>query len=156
MRQLHRKALRRTRPSFWLSSKAWPGRAWARTCNHMAAMSGIRKASVVIPWPPSVNRYWRSVNGRNILSAEARAYRITLEAQALAERWPKFGGQRIAVQIDAWPPDRRRRDLDNVLKATLDAGTHTGLWDDDSQIDSLTIVRRSPTTGVCSITVEVI
>jgi crossover junction endodeoxyribonuclease RusA len=38
-------------------------------------------------------------------------------------------------------PDRRRRDLDNVLKSTLDSLTHAGVWDDDSQIDQLSVER---------------
>lgn len=30
---------------------------------------------ITLPWPPSVNRMWRSVRGRNILSQEGRQYR---------------------------------------------------------------------------------
>ncbi|MEY4713325.1 MAG: hypothetical protein RIS88_2775 [Pseudomonadota bacterium] len=44
-------------------------------------------------------------------------------------------------------PDRRRRDLDNTLKATQDAMTHAGIWDDDSQIDDLRIVRKRDAAG---------
>jgi len=43
--------------------------------------------------------------------------------------------------MDAFPPDRRRRDLDNLQKSTLDALEHAGLYEDDSQIDLL-IARR--------------
>jgi crossover junction endodeoxyribonuclease RusA len=53
-----------------------------------------------------------------------------------------FPGQ-VSVTIDAYPPDRRRRDLDNVLKAALDALTHCGIWADDSQVAELRI-RRMP------------
>jgi len=43
-------------------------------------------------------------------------------------------------------PDRRKRDIDNTLKALLDALTHAGVWLDDSQVVDLRI-RKSPTLG---------
>ncbi|EGM8635893.1 RusA family crossover junction endodeoxyribonuclease, partial [Escherichia coli] len=36
-----------------------------------------------------------------------------------------------------------RRDLDNILKAPLDALTHAGLLMDDEQFDEINIVRGS-------------
>lgn len=47
----------------------------------------------------------------------------------------------LSVTISAAPPDRRKRDLDNLLKAPLDALTHALLWQDDGQIDDLRIRR---------------
>ncbi len=44
--------------------------------------------------------------------------------------------------MDAFPPDRRRRDLDNLLKSVLDALEHAGVYADDSQIDLLVTKRR--------------
>jgi len=46
-------------------------------------------------------------------------------------------------------PDRRRRDLDNLLKSLLDAITHAGIWDDDSQVKHLEIREfgREPPDG---------
>jgi len=48
---------------------------------------------------------------------------------------------RIAIEITAHPPDRRARDLDNMLKAPLDALTHSGVIRDDADIDDLRITR---------------
>lgn len=53
----------------------------------------------------------------------------------------------LALTIIVQPPDRRRRDLDDVLKAMLDAMTHTGIWADDSDIDDLRIVRAGVQPG---------
>lgn len=98
---------------------------------------------IVLPWPPSVNRMWRSVRGRNILSKEGRAYREAglevLQRQA-PQCWP--ADVRLSVSISVYPPDRRRRDLDNMPKAVLDLLTHGSVYGDDSQIDRLEIVRR--------------
>jgi len=44
-------------------------------------------------------------------------------------------------------PDKRRRDLDNLPKALLDGLTHSGIWDDDSQIDDLRIMRGEIVKG---------
>ena len=109
---------------------------------------------IVLPWPPSVNNYWRSVHGRMLISAEGRTYRQAVAEMALTERWPKFGPARVGVEIEAWPPDRRRRDLDNILKAIFDALTHAGVWDDDSQIDRICVVRYPLIGGMCKVAIS--
>lgn len=102
----------------------------------------------VLPWPPSVNGYFASVRGRLILSAKGRLYREVVKARALAEKWPNFNRARVAVEFEAWMPDKRRRDLDNVLKSLCDSLTHAGVWHDDSQIDDLRIYRAKPLGGM--------
>jgi crossover junction endodeoxyribonuclease RusA len=102
---------------------------------------------MILPFPPSTNTYWRSVPGKGVLiSQKGRTYRSAVQALAVSQGWRKFGAARVTVTIEAWMPDKRRRDLDNLLKATLDALTHAGVWDDDSQIDELRI-SRAPTVG---------
>ena len=72
-----------------------------------------------MPYPPSVNHYWRSYRGRVVLSAEGRAFREQVRAPppevatapamgGNGPRKPPSGG-RIALGMDAFPPDRRRR-----------------------------------------------
>ncbi len=98
-----------------------------------------------LPYPPSVNHYYRRVGARTLISREGREYR-TAVCGLLAPgggsgiRKPPAGG-RIALAMDAFPPDRRRRDLDNILKCTQDSLAHAGVYEDDSQIDLL-VVRR--------------
>lgn len=103
---------------------------------------------ILLPWPPSMNRMWRSVRGRNILSKEGREYRENglhvVSAQSPC-RWPAEA--RLSVSITVYPPDRRRRDLDNMMKAPLDLLTHAGVYADDSQIDRLLIQRAAVTPG---------
>lgn len=94
---------------------------------------------LVLPWPPSVNRYWRSVKGRVLISADGRKYRAAVVASVLSGRAVPMGSHPVAVAIDAYYPDRRRRDIDNVLKAPLDALTAAGMWEDDSQVQALSI-----------------
>lgn len=46
---------------------------------------------------------------------------------------------KVEIIIYAYPPDDRRRDIDNVLKALLDALEKGGLYENDNQIRKLTI-----------------
>lgn len=92
-----------------------------------------------IPYPPSVNRLWRNVRGRTLLSKAGRQYRGLVAAVPAVARAVGFGGRPVNVSITAWLPDARRRDADNLFKACLDALGHAGLYDDDSQIMRLSI-----------------
>lgn len=97
---------------------------------------------ITLPWPPSVNTYWRSVviHGRNkvLISEKGRNYRKEVA-------WTLAGCKKLTglvrVEVECWMPDRRKRDLDNLFKAIGDSLTHAGVWDDDSQVDDLRIFR---------------
>lgn len=93
-----------------------------------------------LPWPPSVNHYWRHVRGATLISREGRTYRMLVLAAWLQAGRPRVDG-RLALTILAHAPDRRRRDLDNIAKAPLDALAKAGVYADDSQIDRLVITR---------------
>jgi crossover junction endodeoxyribonuclease RusA len=107
---------------------------------------------LTLPFPPSVNHYYRTFHGRTLISRAGREYRRVI--CGLLARTPGLGGSdwvrkppgggRIALAMDAFPPDRRRRDLDNLLKSTQDSLAHAGVYQDDSQIDLLLVTRREP------------
>ena len=99
--------------------------------------------TLTLPYPPSVNHYWRRVGPRTLISREGRTFRRNVCALlgGGGPRKPPTGG-RIALAMDAFPPDRRRRDLDNLQKPVLDALEHAGIYEDDSQIDLLLTRRR--------------
>ena len=80
---------------------------------------------LVLPYPPSMNHYWRRVGPRTLISREGRTFRKNVCALlgGGGPRKPPAGG-RIALCMDAFPPDRRRRDLDNIQKPTLDVLEH--------------------------------
>ena len=98
---------------------------------------------LTLPYPPSVNHYWRRVGLHTLISREGRTFRrnvCALLGGGGMRRPPSSG--RIALAMDAFPPDRRRRDLDNIQKPVLDALEHAGVYADDSQIDLLVTRRR--------------
>ena len=95
-----------------------------------------------LPYPPSANKAWRTYKGRMLISREGRLYRQRVRT-LLAALALRPTPERLALSLDVYPPDRRRRDLDNVQKALLDALAIGGAYRDDSQIDLL-ITKRGP------------
>ena len=106
---------------------------------------------LTLPFPPSVNHYYRRVGPRTLISREGREYRraicgLLAPGGGNGVRKPPAGG-RIALAMDAFPPDRRRRDLDNLLKCTQDSLEHAGVFEDDGLIDLLITRRRERIKG---------
>ena len=69
------------------------------------------RMELVLPFPPSVNHYYRRVGPRMLISREGREYRravcgLLAPAGGNGIRRPPMGG-RIALAMDAFPPDRR-------------------------------------------------
>lgn len=120
----------------------------------------MQSIKIFLPWPPSVNQYWRHPSkgplaGRHLISEQGRAYRAKVTAHVCDEQQAHKLADRLAVSILCYPPDRRRRDLDNILKAALDALVFAGVMLDDSQIDRLAIERCAvQAPGRLEITIE--
>ena len=99
-----------------------------------------------IPGPPVPKARARVVNGHAHTPERTRRYQhlVGLAASggmALASaRWPRDARYRVSIEIV--PGTAHRFDVDNVGKAILD-GCNRVAWDDDSQVDELTI-RRLP------------
>lgn len=101
-----------------------------------------------LPWPPSVNHYYaRNRDGSVRIGAEGRTYRRDIKTLCLVKRVASFGRERLSVRVDAFPPDRRERDLGNLDKALMDSLQHAGVFKSDGQIDDLHLVRMPPTPG---------
>lgn len=105
-----------------------------------------------LPWPPSVNHYYQRTPRGTTISAAGLAFRRTVASTVMVHRAKANVARaplaipyacRLGVTIEAFPPDRRARDLDNLNKALLDALTNAGVWVDDEQIDALRTFRRS-------------
>lgn len=128
----------------------------------VVTVGGDPTFTIELPWPPSVNHYWRSptngkLAGQHMVSQEGRVYRnrvshiIAVRRAGMVgadlELVSKIASSRLGVLIDVWPPDRRRRDLDNIGKALLDSLEAGRLMQDDGQIDLLTYRRQAVFAG---------
>ncbi|HIE5373309.1 TPA: RusA family crossover junction endodeoxyribonuclease [Proteus mirabilis] len=107
---------------------------------------------LTLPFPPSVNSYWRNTKRGTLVSAKGRAFRANAIAavyeqlkrrpKAIYEqlkRRPKAIESNVFVLVKLYPPTKQARDIDNFLKAPFDALTHAGVWVDDKQIKKMDV-----------------
>lgn len=116
---------------------------------------------LVLPFPPSVNTYWRAPNkgplaGRHLISAKGRQFQSSACAAIIEQlrMLPKPSSSPAAVEIILFPPDNRIRDLDNYNKALFDALTHAGIWEDDSRKKNAGGVGASSERGRVEISIK--
>ena len=111
--------------------------------------------TLTLPWPPSMNTYWRRKGHQYFIAPAGKAFRTEVGVRCLASGVKPLSGQ-VAMTVTLVPGDRRRRDIDNVLKPLLDALTHGGAWADDSQVKVLFIMMRDPDPkrGRCVVTIQ--
>lgn len=109
-------------------------------------MAAVAPVKIELPWPPSANHYYRRVGYRTLISRAGREFRRQVVQRLTALRLsPALG--RLAITIEAFPPDRRRRDTDNLLKSLLDALQHGGAFPDDGRIIWLLTYRAHVVPG---------
>lgn len=102
---------------------------------------------LTLPWPPSLNRIWRAVGGKILLSVIARNYKKAASAALPVGRVPPPLTGRLMVWMVLHPPLKlanARWDLANREKLMVDCLTAQRVWLDDSQIDALVMLRGEP------------
>lgn len=116
---------------------------------------------LVLPYPVSANRYWRSFVPKGWtravvhLSDEAKAYKREAGwlSKAAGVRLVKEGALELRIRLV--PKNRVCMDLDNALKVTLDALKGIAYADDD-QVWKLTAERCEPDGADARIEVEIL
>ena len=119
---------------------------------------------LILPYPPSANRYWRIFRNRATLSADARLYKRKVRALALSRGMsdpttapvslaltlrpvrPLDGDKRERLHGPHWHLKLRCIDLDNALKIALDALQGIA-YANDKQVRSIYIERGLPVNG---------
>lgn len=101
---------------------------------------------LVLPFPPSVNTYWRlqtkgPMKGRVLISEKGRKYKSNVRKAVIEQlrALPKASSALADVEIVLYPPDSRDRDIDNFNKAIFDALTYASVWLDDKQVKRLAV-----------------
>ena len=110
------------------------------------ARVGRRMIALTLPYPPSVNHYWMTKGKARFICAAGKLFREQVAWIVRGKRLQSITG-RLSVEVELSPPDNRKRDLDNALKALLDGLEHAGVYADDSHIDYLVISRQPVVKG---------
>jgi crossover junction endodeoxyribonuclease RusA len=77
------------------------------------------------------------------MSKAGREYKQAVAEYVSCNDFPKMGSVRLSISMVVWPRDKRVFDIDNRIKSVLDSLQDAGLFDDDSQVDELSIYRGS-------------
>jgi crossover junction endodeoxyribonuclease RusA len=99
-----------------------------------------------LPLPNSMNSHWRHAKGRTYISAQGIAFRTAVGA--IASRYGAVAPKgRLSIGLEIFPRDRRVMDIDNRIKSLFDALQHAKVFEDDSLIDEIKVVRRNIVKG---------
>lgn len=112
-------------------------------CDRIGRMS-IEGVYLSIDWPPTGNHCYTVARGRKILAPQGRRYRDQTILRIKEQSNGKTVGGRLRVTILVNPPDRRARDLDNLIKLPIDCLQKSGVIVNDAHIDELTVQRLHP------------
>jgi crossover junction endodeoxyribonuclease RusA len=74
--------------------------------------------SLQLPYPPSVNHYWGVSGKQRFIGKKGKEFRQAVAEACLDAQIQTMDG-RLAVHVAIWPPDNRKRDVDNTLKPLL-------------------------------------
>lgn len=119
----------------------------------------MNNVTLELPYPPSINHYWRHTRTAQsfyiYISKPGMIYREEVLAKAIQHKIQNnkplnelyFLTERLQVEITVFPPDKRKRDLDNIIKAMLDSLQHAKIFENDNQIDKLIVTRNHVVKG---------
>ena len=98
---------------------------------------------IILPYPISTNRYWRTFRGMTVVSKEAKAYKEQVAQIAQLSGCIKHNGN-VSIDITLYPKrnkdgsaNAKVLDLENCLKVVLDALQGVA-YDNDKQVVALT------------------
>lgn len=125
---------------------------------------------LMLPLPPSANRYWRSlmmvvkgtkfpltatsmqhlyklVRLMNVPTEDNKLYCKRIGEMALQRGFRFFTSKPLRMEVVVCPRDRRSIDAHNYAKVLLDALEQAGLYEDDAQVEELRVRMGSVIKG---------
>lgn len=116
----------------------------------MASTSSI----FLLPYPPSVNRLWRFSRGRMYRTATYTDWIDTAYRNLLEQIEPPQFADKVRVTIHVGFPDKRKRDIDNLIKPVLDLIERADVVDNDFLVRDLRICESDDVSNGLMVTIE--
>jgi len=107
-----------------------------------------------LPWPVTVNAYYRSTPGGVKISSRGRAFANEVES-CVHEQGGMRLSCRVSLRVELYPQTRRKYDADNVLKSLLDSLEKAGVLENDEQVWDLRVIKHDKEDGVCGARVTI-
>ncbi len=112
--------------------------------------------TLTLPWPPSVNLYWRRglIKGTNkpITYKTRDAKKYCESVGWICKTARKFSAEaEVIMDITLHPPTAQRRDADNFNKGVWDSLVEAGVLVDDCQVQSFRVTKGAVQPGGCVI-----
>lgn len=102
---------------------------------------------LTLPFATSANHSHHYGSGRKFLSKKTKDFRLAVQDIVIDAKAKIEGTPRLAIFYSLYPPDKRKRDLGNYEKQTTDALMAAGVFEDDSQIDFIWMIRKEVVKG---------
>ena len=97
----------------------------------------VYRTELDLPLPPSLNRLWRQGQSGKVYRSPEYMNWLKAAGWELAAQRPTSIPSPVAVTLKAGIPGHRRRDLDNIAKATLDLLEQQGVVTNDATVVDL-------------------
>ena len=111
---------------------------------------GTFMVKLILPYPPTLNSLYRAGGGKYWMTQKGKDYKTEVATIIRGEKRVFFSKvQRLSVSLVVTPPDKRKRDIDGILKILLDSlqrklPFNPGIYEDDYQIKRLLVEMLSP------------
>ena len=90
---------------------------------------------LTLPYPPSLNSLYKITCKpfpKTYLSAKGKEYKLQIKEYIAKNNLQLKANIPLIVTIEITPPDKRKRDIDNLFKILFDSLTEAEFWEDDS------------------------
>lgn len=114
--------------------------------------------SLILPYPPTINTYYSTVAGRRVLSKKGKDYKSHVFFYKVKNHKEiECIDVKVKIDIALHVPDRRIRDIDNIIKPMLDSLVYGRYIKDDRQVCKLSVEKfdyDEDEKDYCTVTIE--
>lgn len=115
----------------------------------------LKPITLILPYPPSINHYFGQKGHMRFLTQKAKAFRKEVKEEVEYREAANNLSFDLRLTVKLYPPDKRKRDIDNTLKPLLDALEHADVYTNDVHVVELHVT-KCPFDGKINSRVEVL